>query len=91
MKEETCILCRRPAALGLHIMGCLICFSCEKKLVHGTVPPLRRRRLMELYLGFSGGNRSLGAKERFPPNPLPRKPLGLVVQNTLSLNNNPAI
>ena len=66
MKEETCILCRRPAALGLHIMGCLICFSCEKKLVHGAVPPLRRRRLMKLYLGF-------------PPAPLPRKPLGLVV------------
>ncbi len=49
MKEETCILCRRPATLGLHIMGCLICFSCEKKLVHGTVPPLHRRRLMKLY------------------------------------------
>ena len=49
MKEETCILCRRPAALGLHIMGCLICFSCEKRLVRGTVPPLRRRRLMKLY------------------------------------------
>ena len=49
MKEETCILCRRPAALGLHIMGCLICFSCEKKLVHSSISPLRRRRLLKLY------------------------------------------
>ena len=49
MKEEICILCHRPAALGLHIMGCLICFSCEKKLVHSAVPPLRRGRLMKLY------------------------------------------
>ena len=49
MKEDTCILCRRPAALGLHIMGCLICFSCEKKLVKRAVHPLRRRRLMKLY------------------------------------------
>ena len=49
MKEDTCILCRRPAALGLHIMGCMICFSCEKKLISSAVPPLRRRRLLKLY------------------------------------------
>ena len=49
MKEETCILCRRPAVLGLHIMGCLICFSCEKKLVHSSISPLRRKRLLKLY------------------------------------------
>lgn len=49
MKEETCILCRRPAALGLHIMGCVICFPCEKALVRGAVSAPRRRRLMKLY------------------------------------------
>ncbi|MBR4538551.1 MAG: hypothetical protein IKO52_06865 [Clostridia bacterium] len=49
MKEDTCILCRRPAALGLHIMGCVICFSCERKLVKSAVPPPRRRRLLKLY------------------------------------------
>ena len=50
MKKDACILCRRPAALGLHIMGCVICFSCEKKLVKSAVPPLRRRRLLKLYM-----------------------------------------
>lgn len=49
MKEDTCILCHRPTALGLHIMGCVICFSCEKRLVHGSIPRLRRRGLMKLY------------------------------------------
>ena len=49
MKEDTCILCRRPAALGLHIMGCVICFSCEKRLISSAVPPRRRRRLIRLY------------------------------------------
>ncbi len=49
MNEDTCILCRHPAALGLHIMGCLICFSCEKKLIRCAAPPSRRRRLLRLY------------------------------------------
>ena len=49
MKKDACILCRRPAALGLHIMGCVICFSCEKKLVKSAVPPLRRRQMLRLY------------------------------------------
>ena len=49
MNEDVCILCRRPAALGLHIMGCVICFSCEKKLVRCATPPPRRRRLLKLY------------------------------------------
>ena len=49
MNEDTCILCRRPAALGLHIMGCVICFSCEKKLIRSAAYPPRRRRLLKLY------------------------------------------
>ena len=49
MEENACMLCRRPAALGLHIMGCVICFSCEKKLVKSAVPPPRRRKLLRLY------------------------------------------
>jgi hypothetical protein len=49
MKEDICILCRRPAVLGLHIMGCMICFSCEKRLISSVMPPRRRRRLSRLY------------------------------------------
>ncbi len=49
MNKDTCILCHRPAALGLHILGCLICFPCEKKLVNSALPPRRRSRLLRLY------------------------------------------
>ena len=49
MEKETCILCRRPAALGLHIMGCMICFYCEQKLVKSAAASPRRRRLLKLY------------------------------------------
>ena len=90
-REEKCILCGGAFPAGLHIMGCLICFSCERKLVHSSISPLRRRRLMKFYEGFSVGNISLDAKKLFPPAPLPGKPLGLAVQNTPSLNRNPAM
>lgn len=49
MKEETCLLCGRAFPLGLHVMGCLICFPCEKRLLHSAVTPRRRRRLCRLY------------------------------------------
>ncbi len=49
MEENACILCRRPAPLGLHIMGCVICFPCEKRLVRSAVPAARRQRLLRLY------------------------------------------
>lgn len=49
MEKETCILCGRPCSLGLHVMGCLICFPCEKRLVRSCVPPRRGKRLIRLY------------------------------------------
>ena len=48
MREETCILCGRPAPTGLQILGCLICFPCEKELLSPD-PPERFRRLGLLY------------------------------------------
>lgn len=47
--DEKCILCGRPYPAGLHILGCLICFPCEKKLLRGAMPTLRRRRLCRIY------------------------------------------
>lgn len=35
MEKEKCILCGEASAAGLHVLGCLICFPCEKRLVHG--------------------------------------------------------
>ena len=49
MKENTCILCGREYPTGLHIMGCLICFPCEKRLLENRVFSFRRRRLAKLY------------------------------------------
>ena len=49
MKEETCILCGRTFPTGLNILGCLICFPCEKKLLCGHLSPARRKRLCRLY------------------------------------------
>lgn len=48
MEEQKCILCGRAFPTGLHIMGCLLCFPCEKRLLSGALPP-RRRRLCRLY------------------------------------------
>ncbi len=47
MPYEKCILCGRAFPTGLHIMGCLICFPCEKRLLRGAVPT--GKRLCRLY------------------------------------------
>ena len=52
MNEEKCILCGRAFPLGLNIMGCLICFSCEKRLLNVEIHTKRRRRLCRLYAPF---------------------------------------
>jgi len=49
MPEERCILCGRAFPTGLHILGCLICFPCERRLLRGAVPPRKRTRLCRLY------------------------------------------
>ena len=49
MNEDTCILCGRAFPAGLHIMGCLICFPCEKRMLWSALPRPRRRRLCRLY------------------------------------------
>ena len=46
---ERCILCGRAFPTGLHILGCLICFPCEKRLLRRPVPPRRRAGLRRLY------------------------------------------
>jgi len=48
MEEQKCILCGRTFPTGLHIMGCLLCFPCEKRLLAGPVMK-PRRRLCRLY------------------------------------------
>ena len=54
MKENACILCGRAYPAGLLILGCLICFPCEKRLLRGRVSPERRRRLAWIYRPAEG-------------------------------------
>ena len=49
MQIEHCILCGRATPAGLAILGCLICFPCEKKLLQNALPPGKVRRLNALF------------------------------------------
>lgn len=53
MKQQKCLLCGQEYPTGLHVMGCLLCFPCEKRLLNATVISLPKRaarlRLMRLY------------------------------------------
>ena len=51
MKEDACILCGQTFPAGLHIMGCLICFPCEKRMLWNELSLPRRRGLCCLYDG----------------------------------------
>ncbi|MBP3541702.1 MAG: hypothetical protein J6K72_07820 [Clostridia bacterium] len=49
---QKCLLCGRESPTGLQVMGCLICFRCEKQLLRGMDRlPARnvRLRLNRLY------------------------------------------
>lgn len=47
--EKTCIICGESFPAGLHIMNCLICFPCEKRLLWSVTPEKSRRRLCRVY------------------------------------------
>lgn len=49
--KDTCIVCGQPFPAGLHVMGCLICFPCEKRLLWSIAPEKTRRGLCALYSG----------------------------------------
>ena len=57
MKEDKCILCGRAFPTGLHVMGCLICFPCEKRLLGPCVPDTGRRGLARLYVSAGRGKK----------------------------------
>lgn len=55
VKQQKCLLCGQEYSTGLHVMGCLICFPCEKRLLNATVEQMpkkrKRARLLRLYTG----------------------------------------
>lgn len=63
MKQQRCLLCGQESPTGLHVMGCLLCFSCERKLLDSSsmrmMPRKKRRNLLRLY-----GTRTVEAANR---------------------------
>jgi hypothetical protein len=56
MKQQRCLLCGQEYPTGLNVMGCLLCFPCEQKLLaQATLSISRRKRhqLLRLY-GMQG-------------------------------------
>lgn len=52
VKQPRCLLCGREYPAGLNIMGCFLCFPCEKQLLQTPairLPRQRRNRLFTLY------------------------------------------
>ncbi|MBR2053516.1 MAG: hypothetical protein IJ968_01330 [Clostridia bacterium] len=49
MEKDRCILCGEPYSTGLHVMGCLICFPCERRLLHGSISRQNGRKLKQIY------------------------------------------
>ncbi len=48
MEEQRCIVCGRTFPTGLHVLGCLICFPCERRLLLPLAPPRVRHGLRRL-------------------------------------------
>ncbi len=52
MLQQQCLLCGQEHSTGLNVMGCLLCFSCEKELLRTTAASISRQRranLLRLY------------------------------------------
>lgn len=52
IEGQTCLLCGHRAMTGLHVMGCLLCFACEQRLLRTRayrVEGSQRRNLLHLY------------------------------------------
>lgn len=53
MTESKCILCNKGFSTGLNILGCFICFPCEKKLLsQNAAERLRRAKRLRLAKWF---------------------------------------
>ncbi len=48
MKQQQCLLCGQEYSTGLNVMGCLLCFPCERKLLSATATNINRRRRLNL-------------------------------------------
>lgn len=54
MKQQQCLLCGQEYSTGLNVMGCLLCFPCERKLLSGTAAEINRRKRLNLLRLYAG-------------------------------------
>lgn len=57
-QPQTCLLCGKASYTGLHVMGCLLCLNCERKLLRGNTADLSRVRRLR-FLRWYGGTRQM--------------------------------
>ena len=54
MKQQKCLLCGQEYSTGLNVMGCLLCFPCERKLLSATAAEINRRKRLNLLRLYTG-------------------------------------
>ncbi|NLV59833.1 MAG: hypothetical protein GXY67_13885 [Clostridiales bacterium] len=54
MKQQQCLLCGQEYSTGLNVMGCLLCFPCERKLLSATAAEMNRRKRLNLLRLYTG-------------------------------------
>ncbi len=55
MNMQRCLLCGQEHPTGLNVMGCFLCFPCEKKLLApAAAQALSRRRRLNLLRLYGG-------------------------------------
>lgn len=48
-QHQSCLLCGKDYSTGLNVMGCFLCFPCERKLLSATaVQSISRRKRLNL-------------------------------------------
>ncbi len=48
-QQQHCLLCGQEYSTGLNVMGCFLCFPCERKLLSATaVQSISRRKRLNL-------------------------------------------
>ncbi len=54
-QPQTCLLCGKASYTGLHVMGCLLCLHCERKLLRGQTVDLSRVRRLRFLRWYGSG------------------------------------
>ena len=59
-EPQTCLLCGKASYTGLHVMGCLLCLGCERRLLRVRGAELSRVRRLRFLRWFGDARRVPG-------------------------------